>query len=61
MGYIFFHKSIIITERMVTVWINLLKAFSGNSFTKWIPKKAPVPITGNMSRFSVNPYHNNQG
>ena len=34
--------------------MNLRKAFSGKSFTRRIPSKAPIPITGSIRRFSEN-------
>ena len=48
------YTSIIATESIVTNWMNLRKAFSGKSFTIWIPSKAPIPITGSIRRFSEN-------
>ena len=46
------YTSIIATESMVTIWMNILKAFSGKSLTMRIPSKAPIPITGSIRRFS---------
>ena len=46
------YTSIIATESIVTIWMNLRKAFSGKSFTRRIPSKAPIPITGSIRRFS---------
>ena len=48
------YTSIIATESIVTIWMNLRKAFSGKSFTRRIPSKAPIPITGSIRRFSEN-------
>ena len=48
------YTSIIATESIVTNWMNLRKAFSGKSFTRRIPSKAPIPITGSIRRFSEN-------
>ena len=48
------YTSIIATESIVTIWMNLRKAFSGKSFTIRIPSKAPIPITGSIRRFSEN-------
>ena len=48
------YTSIIATESIVTIWMNLRKAFSGKSFTMRIPSKAPMPITGSIRRFSEN-------
>lgn len=48
------YMSIIATESIVTIWMNLRKAFSGKSFTRRIPSKAPIPITGSIRRFSEN-------
>ena len=48
------YTSIIATESIVTIWMNLRKAFSGKSFTRRIPSKAPIPITGSIRRFSDN-------
>ena len=52
-----FYISIIITERIVTIWMNILNAFSGKSLTKRMPRKAPMPITGSIMRFSENELH----
>ena len=46
------YTSIITTESIVTIWMNILKAFSGKSFTMRIPSKAPMPIAGSIRRFS---------
>ena len=48
------YTSIIATESILTIWMNLRKAFSGKSFTRRIPSKAPIPITGSIRRFSEN-------
>ena len=48
------YTSIIATESIVTIWMNLRKAFSGKSFTRRIPNKTPIPITGSIMRFSEN-------
>ena len=48
------YTSIIATESIVTIWMNLRKAFSGKSFTRRIPSKAPIPITESIRRFSEN-------
>ena len=48
------YTSIIATESIVTICMNLRKAFSGKSFTRRIPSKAPIPITGSIRRFSEN-------
>ena len=37
--------------------MNLRKAFSGKSFTRRIPSKAPMPITGSIRRFSEKEPH----
>lgn len=37
--------------------MNILNAFSGKSFTKRIPSKAPMLITGSIMRFSENELH----
>ena len=48
------YTSIITTESIVTICMNLRKAFSGKSLTIRIPSKAPIPITGSIRRFSEN-------